>query len=84
MVEDGAFSHKIDYVTIFKEILNLEGHPNCIAGSKVTGILLNGWILPPKNGWSFSGEGSASAACAPGLFVYTTKTIINHNLGGVR
>ena len=28
MVEDGAFSHKIGYVTIFKEILNLKGHPN--------------------------------------------------------
>ena len=39
MVEDGAFSHKI-------EILNPEGHPNCITGSKVTAILLNWWILP--------------------------------------
>ena len=46
MVEDGAFRHKIDCVTIFKEIRNLEGHPNCITGSKVTAILLNGWILP--------------------------------------
>ena len=46
MVEDCAFSHKIDYVTIFKEILNLEGHPNRITGLKVTAILLNGWILP--------------------------------------
>ena len=27
MVEDGAFSHKIYYIPIFKEILNLEGHP---------------------------------------------------------
>ena len=42
MVEDGAFSHKIDYVII----LNLEGHPNRIPGSKVTAILLNDWILP--------------------------------------
>ena len=42
MVEDGTFRHKIDY---FK-ILNLEGHPNCITGSTVTAILLNGWILP--------------------------------------
>ena len=40
MVEDG------DYVTIAKEILNLEGHSNCITGSKVMVILLNGWILP--------------------------------------
>ena len=46
MVEDGAFSHKIYYVTIFKEILNREGHPNCNTGSKVTEFWLNGWILP--------------------------------------
>ena len=44
-VADDAFSHKIDYVTFFWEILNPEGHPNCITGSKVTAILLNGWIL---------------------------------------
>ena len=30
----------------FLEILNPEGHPNCFTGSKVTAILLNGWILP--------------------------------------
>ena len=30
----------------FKEILNLEGHPNRIAASKFTAILLNGWIFP--------------------------------------
>ena len=41
VVGDGGFSHKIDYVTIFYEILNREGH--CITGSRV---LLNGWILP--------------------------------------
>ena len=46
MVEDGAFSHKIDYVTIFKEILNLNKHLNRITGSKVRAILLNGGILP--------------------------------------
>ena len=46
MVADGAFSHKIDYVTMFNEILNHEGHQNHITGSKVTAILLNGWILP--------------------------------------
>ena len=42
MVDDGAFSNNIDYVTIFKEIHNREGHPNRITGSKVTEILLNG------------------------------------------
>ena len=46
MVEDGAFSHKKDYFTNFLEILNVEGHPNRITGSKFTVILLNGWILP--------------------------------------
>ena len=46
MVQDGAFSHKGDYVTMFSEILNLEGHPNHITGSRVTATLLNGWILP--------------------------------------
>ena len=46
MVEDGAFSHKIDYVTILKEILNLEGYLNRFIGSKVMAILVNGEILP--------------------------------------
>ena len=44
IVEDGAFSHKKDCVKIFQKILNLKGHPNCITDSKVTAILLNGWI----------------------------------------
>ena len=43
MVEDGAFSHKIDYVTIFKEILNLEGHPNRITDDNVVGQVLQKW-----------------------------------------
>ena len=42
MVEDDALSNKIDYVTIFQEILNLKGHPHRITSS----ILRNGWILP--------------------------------------
>ena len=46
MIEDFAFIHKIDYITILQEILNLKGHPNRITGSKVTTILLNGLILP--------------------------------------
>ena len=46
MVGNGALSHKIDYITIFEEILNLEGHQNRTTGSKVTAILLNAWIFP--------------------------------------
>ena len=45
MVEDGAFSHKIDYFRIVL-IPNLEGYLHCINGSKVMAIMLNGWILP--------------------------------------
>ena len=55
MVKKGAFSHKIDYVTIFKEILNLKGYPKCIISSKVKAIFLNGWTLP--NGGAFSVKG---------------------------
>ena len=65
-VADGAFKHKVDYVTIFKEILNPEGHPNRITGSKVTTILLNGGFCPLVE---LHREGSAPAACAAGLFV---------------
>ena len=55
MVED-AFSHIIDYECYnFNEILNLKGHPNCITGSKVTTILLNGWILPLGGASSMKG-----------------------------
>ena len=46
MVSNESFSLKIDYVTIFKEIIHPEGHTNCIIGPKVIAILLNGWILP--------------------------------------
>ena len=46
MVEDGAYSHTIGYVTFGYEILNLKGHPNRITGSKLMVFLLNGWIFP--------------------------------------
>ena len=44
-------------VGYIKEILNLEGHPNRIASSKVMSILLNEWILP-------IGGASAGRVCA--------------------
>ena len=59
MVRNGAFSHKIDYITIFLEILYLEGHQNCITGSRVTAILLNGWIFTIEQ----SGEASRWRVC---------------------
>ena len=39
-------SYKIDYVIVIKNFLNPEGHQNRISGSKVTAVLLVGWILP--------------------------------------
>ena len=36
----------LQFEDLHREILNLEGHLNCITGSRVTVILLNGWILP--------------------------------------
>ena len=69
MVEDGAFSHKIDNLPIFLEILNLEGHPNCFIGSKVTVSWRTGWISP-------SGGVALGRVCAcslaAGLFLSQT------------
>ena len=46
MVNNGASSHKTNYIDIVSEILSLEGHRNLSIGLKVTAILMNGWILP--------------------------------------
>ena len=45
-VGNGTFSHKIDYIAIFKKILNLQRHYNGISVSRVAAILLNNWISP--------------------------------------
>ena len=67
MVKDGAFSHGKDYVSIYLEILNLKEHLNRFICFKVTAILVNrGFYLVVE----LHGEGSASAACAVGLFHY--------------
>ena len=55
-------------LTFFLDTLNLEGHLHRCIGSKVTAILLNGWILP--TGGVASGR-VCPAACAAGLFIYT-------------
>ena len=76
MVGDGAFSHNIGYVESFKEILNLKGHPDCIAGSKGIAILLNGWILP-------IGGASLERVCAesiPASLVVNSCLLLNQLL----
>ena len=46
MVVDRCSRYKIDYVIVIKNFPNPEGHQNPISGSKLTAILLKGWILP--------------------------------------
>ena len=73
MVGDGAFSHKIGYVTIFFKRLNIEGHPNCITGSRVTA--LNEWILP--NGGASAVEGLQSTGLPCLVFLNDNKKVDN-------
>ena len=55
-IRDITSSYKIDYSDIvIKNCLNPEGHQNTISGSKVTAIILKGWIL--HIGGASSGEG---------------------------
>ena len=63
----GASSHKIDYVGKFWEILNLEGHQNCITCSRVMAILLNGWTLPI--GEAASGRVCTCSLCSRLVFI---------------
>ena len=46
MVRDSSSSYKIDYFIVINNFLNLKGHQNPIIGSKVTAVLLKGWVLP--------------------------------------
>ena len=64
-VQNGASSHKTNYINIFSDILNLEGHQNRWIGSKVTAILRNGGFCLLVE---LHREGSVPAACAAGLF----------------
>ena len=65
-VRDSTSSYKIDCIIVIKNILNPEGHQNPTSGSKVTPILLKGWIWPV--GGVASGEGlrlqPAQQACS--------------------
>ena len=58
---------KLDYMAIFEEILYLELHLNRITGSRVSGILLNRWILPI--GRASAVEGLLSTGPTPSSFL---------------
>jgi hypothetical protein len=64
-VNNCASSYKINYIDIFSQNLNLEGHLNRCIGSKVKAILLNGWFLPTGG---FASGRVYPATCAAGLF----------------
>ena len=61
-VRDRTSSYKIDQILVTKNILNPEGHQNHNIGSKVTAILLKGWILPI--GGVSSGRVCACSPCS--------------------
>ena len=70
MVEDGAFSHKIDYFTFFLKILNLEGQANHTIGSRLNTILLNGWVWHLGRASAVEGLQSMGRPC---LVVYISS-----------
>ena len=72
MLEDGAFSHKIDWVRNCLEILNLRGHQNHNIGSKVITILLNEWVLQIDG---VASRRVSPTACAWGCFFYSLFNI---------
>ena len=55
-------SFKIDYVIMIMNFLNPEEHQNPFSGSKVTAILLRGWIWPI--GGVSAGEGLPCSLCS--------------------
>ena len=71
---DSTSNYKINYVIVILKFLNPEGHQNPISGSKVTAILLKGWILP-------IGRGSSGRICVCSLrsrlvFKYIQEKIV--------
>ena len=68
-VRDRSYSFKINYVIVIQNFLNLEGHQLF----KSSGHFTEGGDFAHRRG-SFSGGGSAPAACAAGLFVYIARS----------
>ena len=83
-VKNRTSSYKIDYFIVIKNFLNPDGHQNPISISKVTAILLKGWIWPICG--VSAGGGSAPAACAAGLFSHyqTSCNLKSYRIYNVR
>ena len=72
---------------MIKTFLNPEGHQNRIRGSKVTAILLEGWILPIGGSSSVEGLGSTGLPRLvflhfPGSYQVTAHIIDKLLVGG--
>ena len=74
----GRSAFVTDKSLLIKNFQNPEGHQNPISGSKVTAILLKGWILPI--GGASSGEGlhlqPAQQACST---LYGQQESVSHH-----
>ena len=60
---------------MIKNFLNPEGHQNPISGSKVTAIILKGWILPI--GGASAGEGLRLQVDGSLFYVVSTVTCLS-------
>ena len=73
MGKDGAFNPKKDYVPIFGDIINSDGHLNRFINSKVTVVWVTGrFYLVVELHW----EGSAHAACAAGFLSKQLQVLV--------
>ena len=73
MGKDGALCPKIDYIPIFGEILNCDGHLNRFIHSKATVVGVTGrFYLVVELHW----EGSAHAACAAGFLSKPLQVLV--------
>ena len=62
-IRDISSSYVIDYVIVIKNFQNPKKHQNPINGSKVTVILLKGWILPIGGASAVDGLRSTGLLC---------------------
>ena len=69
-VRDRCSSYKKDYAIVIKNFLN----QNPITGSKVTAILLKGWIWP--NGGASAGEGLRLQPAQQACLTITLHTML--------
>ena len=81
MVEDSAFSHKLDNVTIFRRFWILKGISIALLVQKLRGFWWTGGFYLVVE---LHREGSASAVCAGGLFFNTSFVLYKYYLKSIK